>query len=82
LRGLDFAELGRSLLAAILSGGVLAGLRLLLPSRLSKPAELAVLLVSAGIWLGLCWAVLQASGSSLPGQLARRVRGRGALGRA
>jgi putative peptidoglycan lipid II flippase len=80
LHGLDLAELGRSLLAAIVSGGVLAGLRLLLPARLSRVEEAAVLLVSAGIWLGLCWAVLQGSGSSLPGQLARRVRGRGALG--
>ncbi len=78
LRGLDFAELGRSLLAAVVSGGVLAGLLLLLPARLSRLQELPVLLVSAAVWLGLCWAVLQITGSSLPGQLARRLRGRAA----
>ena len=53
VRGLDFGELGRSLLAAAIGGGVLAGLRLLLPARLSRLEELGVLVVSALVWMGL-----------------------------
>jgi putative peptidoglycan lipid II flippase len=73
VRGLDWAELGRSLLAAAVSAGVLFGLRLLLPARLSRLEEFGTLLVSALLWIGLCWMVLRASGSSLPEQLARRI---------
>lgn len=77
--GLDFAELGRSMLAAVLSGAALLGLERLLPGRMTRFEELGVLLASAVVWIGLCWLILQVSGSSLPGQLARRLRGRGAV---
>jgi putative peptidoglycan lipid II flippase len=78
VRGLEVAELGRSLGAAVLSAGALYGLHYALPGRLSKLAELGLLAVSTLVWLGICSAVLHLSGSLLPGQLARRLRGRAA----
>lgn len=76
LQGLDFAELWRSLLAAGVSGAALAAMRYALPRVLPRLEELAFLLASAMVWMLLCWAVLHVSGSTLPGQLARRLRGR------
>ncbi len=76
LGGLDRAELGRSLLASLLSAAVLVSLRRALPGTLSRLMELALLLGSMAVWVVVCYAVLRATGSALPRQLARRLQRR------
>ncbi len=72
--GLDWAELGRSLLAALLSAAALFTLRRILPAVPSRLEELGLLLASAALWLAVCYLVLRLTGSRLPAQLAGRLR--------
>ncbi len=74
--GLHSAELARSLGAAAVSAAALYALRHALPPELSRLGELGVLIVSGVVWVALCYAVLHVTESALPGQLARRLRGR------
>ncbi len=76
IAGLEFRELGRTLFAALLSAAALFALRGALPLSLSRLEEAGLLLVSAGVWVILSFAVLQFTGSALPAQLASRVTGR------
>ncbi len=74
LLGLDWKELARSLAAMSVSLAGLLALRRVSPHAGSRLTELALLLVSVAIWIGICWAVLQVTGSALPRQLASRLR--------
>jgi putative peptidoglycan lipid II flippase len=74
LGGLDWKELGRSLVAALLSLGLLLGLSRVAPHGSSRPSELGLLTAGGLVWAGACWGVLRVTGSALPGQLARRLR--------
>ena len=76
LGGLQWAELLRSLAAAVVSSAALVALRRALPVTLSRLEELALLAASAVVWLAICFAVLQLTGSELPAQLVKRLRGR------
>ena len=74
---LDWGELGCAVLAAGASFVTLLGLRHALPPALSRPAEAGLLLLSAPVWLLLCYGVLRATGSALPAQLGKQLRRRG-----
>ncbi|HEX3469951.1 MAG TPA: lipid II flippase MurJ [Silvibacterium sp.] len=71
LRDLEYPELLRSLLAAIVSYPALAGLRLLIPAT-SRLHELMLLLVATIVWFAISTAVLRLTGSSLLHQLLWR----------
>jgi len=75
LRGLDYPEIGRSLVAALLSLAVLVGLRHFVHTT-SRLWELGVLAVATVVWLGVAAVVLRLSGSALPGQMIARFAGR------
>lgn len=76
LLGLDWKELGRTLLAAGLSMAALLGLRRLVPGGSGRLEEMLLLLGSVVIWAAVCFGVLWATGSHLPEQLGRRIKGR------
>ncbi len=78
LGGLAWAELLRSLAAAAVSSAALVALRRALPVTLSRLEEGVLLAASAVVWVAICFAVLQLTGSELPAQLAKRLRGRAA----
>ncbi len=75
LAGLEFAEIGRALLAALLSLAALAAMRHFVHTS-SRLLELALLFAALLIWLGVSAAVLRLSGSSLPRQLTARFASR------
>ena len=70
-RDLEYTEVLRSLLAAIVSYPALVGLRILIPAT-SRLHELALLLVATVVWLAISAAVLRLTGSALPDQLLSR----------
>lgn len=72
LRGLEFAELGRSLLAAVVSFALLAGLTRLVHAT-GRLEELLLLLAATAIWIGVCVGILRLTGSALPNQILARV---------
>ena len=71
LAGLEYAELGRALLAALVAFAALAALRSLVHTS-TRLHELALLVGAAVVWLAVSLLVLRLSGSSLPGQLMGR----------
>ncbi|MGB9148333.1 MAG: lipid II flippase MurJ, partial [Acidobacteriaceae bacterium] len=71
LGGLEYPELGRSLLAALVAFAALAGLRHFVHTT-SRLHELGLLAAAAILWIGVSALVLRLAGSSLPGQLTRR----------
>lgn len=71
LSNLEYPELLRSLLAAVVSYAALVGLRHLFPTT-SRLHELALLIVAAIVWLAISAAVLRLTGSKLPDQLMGR----------
>lgn len=75
LGGLNYAEIGRALLAALISLAALLGLEHFVHTT-SRLWELGVLAVATVVWVGVSIAVLKLSGSSLPGQLMARFGGR------
>ncbi|MGC1783526.1 MAG: murein biosynthesis integral membrane protein MurJ [Acidobacteriaceae bacterium] len=74
--GLEYKELARSLGAAILSLFVLAAIVRLLPNAGSFPRDLLQLGCGTAGWFAAAWLVLHITGSKLPQQLTRRLRGR------
>jgi putative peptidoglycan lipid II flippase len=72
LAGLEYAELGRALLAALVSFAALSWIRSLMHTT-SRLHELAWLAGTTVIWLAISLLVLQLSGSSLPSQLMGRL---------
>jgi len=75
LRGLEYPELFRSLLAAIASYAALAGLAHFFPST-SRPHELLLLTAASVLFAIIVTAVLKLTGSTLPDQLLARFRRR------
>jgi putative peptidoglycan lipid II flippase len=76
LRGLEYAEMAKSLLAAIVSFGVLFAVVRLLPRSGSFPHDLLQLACGTTVWLLSAWAILRLFHSSLPNQLISRFRSR------
>jgi putative peptidoglycan lipid II flippase len=76
IRGLQLAELSRSVATAAVTGFALYGLRRLLPPQLNRWQEGAILLLSGVIWTALSFGLLQLTGSRLPQQLLGRLRRR------
>ncbi|HZC44649.1 MAG TPA: lipid II flippase MurJ, partial [Acidobacteriaceae bacterium] len=76
LSGLEYAEMGKSMAAAIISFGVLIAVVRLLPPSGSFPRDLLQLACGTSAWLGSAWAILHLTRSSLPNQLISRFRGR------
>jgi hypothetical protein len=72
--GLEYAELAKSLAAAIVSFGVLFAVVRLLPQSGSFPRDLLQLASGTSVWLLSAWAVLRLFHSSLPNQLISRFR--------
>ncbi len=77
LAGLEYAELGRSLLAAVVSFAALYGIRSLMHTT-SRLHELGWLAVTTVVWLAISMLVLRLSGSALPNQLMGRLSGKAA----
>jgi putative peptidoglycan lipid II flippase len=75
LRGLEYPELFRSLLAAIASYAALAGLSHFFPST-SRQRELLLLIAASVLFAIIVTAVLKLTGSTLPDQLLARFRRR------
>ncbi|MGC9292869.1 MAG: murein biosynthesis integral membrane protein MurJ [Acidobacteriaceae bacterium] len=78
VRGLEFAELGRALLAAVAAGSGLYLLARWLPPAGTFRADLLQMACGTMAWLVLCWLVLVATGSTLPRQLLARLRNQSA----
>jgi putative peptidoglycan lipid II flippase len=76
LRGLEYAEMAKSLLAAIVSFGVLFAVVRLLPRSGSFPHDLLQLACGTTVWLLSAWVILRLFHSSLPNQLISRFRSR------
>jgi len=76
LAGLDYAEIGRGLLAGLVSLAALLGLRHFVHTT-SRLLELALLAGALAVWVGVSAVVLRVSGSSLPGELRARFASRG-----
>jgi putative peptidoglycan lipid II flippase len=74
--GLEYAELGRSLGASVISFAVLYGVVHLLPAAGTFARDLLVLCCGTAAWFLVAWLVLHITGSSLPKQLMGRFRGR------
>jgi putative peptidoglycan lipid II flippase len=72
LAGLEYAELARALVAALVSFVSLVALRSMMHTT-SRLHELEWLAGTAVVWLAVSMLVLRLSGSSLPGQLLERV---------
>lgn len=72
LRGLEYGELLRSIIAAAAVFAALDALRRAAPTT-SRWHELALLVIGAGIWVAICALVLKLTGSSLPGELMSRL---------
>lgn len=73
LAGLDYRELGCSLLASAASFVALMALRHV-AAWSSRPQELVLLSLSGVVWAALSGVALRLTGSALPGQLLRRLR--------
>ncbi len=84
LASLDFAEMGRCLLAAVVAGGAVALLAWAIgagfdhlggthPQGHARIADLAILLAGTALWLALLKWVLEKSGSALPRVAMRRL---------
>ncbi|HEY1500616.1 MAG TPA: murein biosynthesis integral membrane protein MurJ [Acidobacteriaceae bacterium] len=71
LAGLHYKEIARSLLAALVTLAALLVFRHFAQTT-SRLWELGLLMVAAGVWIGVSIAVLRLSGSALPGQLRTR----------
>jgi hypothetical protein len=76
LRGLEYAEMAKSLAAAIVSFGALFAVVRLLPRSGSFPHDLLQLACGTAVWLLSAWGILQLFHSSLPNQLISRFRSR------
>src|SRR5271170_5101573 len=71
LRNLEYTELLRSLLAAIVSYAALAGLRHVFPAS-SRLSELLLLVAASILFIAIGAAILRLTGSALPDQLLAR----------
>ncbi|HEY0760281.1 MAG TPA: lipid II flippase MurJ [Acidisarcina sp.] len=73
LSGLEYAELARSAVAALIALGAIRLLRREMPAT-SRIGDLLLLVVATGVWLAIVGTVLRLTGSSLPRQLLSLFR--------
>ena len=71
LRHLEFGELGRALLAAVIAFLATSSVMHLLPRPSTHRTDLLVILTGSAVWLVAAGAVLLLSGSKLPKQVLR-----------
>ncbi|MBV8673632.1 MAG: virulence factor MviN [Acidobacteriaceae bacterium] len=71
LRGLEYPELVRSIVAAAISFAALTGLHRLLPAT-TRFEELLLLMAATLAWIAIAAGVLKLTGSALPAQLLAR----------
>jgi putative peptidoglycan lipid II flippase len=76
MAGLEYGEMARALLAALVAFAVLAGSYHFVHTT-SRLLELAVLAVATPVWLGVCYLVLRLTGASLADQLLARFARQG-----
>jgi len=69
---LEFGELGRALLAALVAFAATAGITRFLPGVSTHTKDVLTIAVASLVWAGVAAAVLLASGSKLPKQILRR----------
>jgi putative peptidoglycan lipid II flippase len=69
---LEFAELGRALIAAIIAYAVTATATHFLPPVSTHPRDVITIAVASIAWIGAAAAILLATGSDLPQQVLRR----------
>jgi putative peptidoglycan lipid II flippase len=72
LASLEYAELGRAALAAVVAYGVCAAAVPRIPHPASHPGDVLVILIATALWAAVCLAVLKLTGSKLPDQLRNR----------
>jgi putative peptidoglycan lipid II flippase len=73
LASLDFAELARATLAAVISFIGAAACVRLIPTRPGHTGDFILLTAGSLVWIFLSWATLTATGSALPRQILRRA---------
>ena len=71
MAGLNYGEIGRSVLAGVVALAALLVLRHFAQTT-SRLWELGLLVVAMGVWIGVSLVVLRLTGSALPGQLRAR----------
>jgi len=74
--GLEYKELGRSLIAAVFSFAAVDGVVHILPRAGSYPHDLLLLVCGTAAWVAVAWLVLHVVGSALPQELTNRLRRR------
>lgn len=75
--GLEYMEMARSMIAALLAFGALDAIPRILPTgSIFWLRDLMQLACGTAVWIATAWLVLHATGSALPGQLTRRFRSR------
>jgi putative peptidoglycan lipid II flippase len=72
LASLEYEELGRALVAAVLSYFLTRSALEVLPTPHGHAADVLVLGAASAVWAGVCLFVLKVSGSRLPAQLRNR----------
>ena len=72
IQGLEFGELGRALLAALVSWAGTAECVQLLHLPRGHRNDFIVIAAGTVVWAGLCYVILMATGSKLPGQILKR----------
>ncbi len=75
LRGLEFGELARALLAAVLSGVAAWWVLGRMHMARGHSADLIAIAAGTAVWAAVCLGVLLGTGSKLPKQLLRRRAG-------
>jgi putative peptidoglycan lipid II flippase len=69
---LEFGELSRALLAALVSFGIAAFVTRFLPAVSTRRHDVETIAAASVVWVGVAGAVLLATGSKLPKQVLRR----------
>jgi putative peptidoglycan lipid II flippase len=69
---LEFAELGRALLAALISFAVTAFVTRFLPAASTHTHDVETLVAGSAVWIAVAGLVLLSTGSKLPKQILRR----------
>ena len=72
LASLEYEELGRALIAALLAYFLVSGALPWIPHPAGHPGDVVEILLATALWAGICVLTLKLAGSKLPGQLLRR----------